>query len=102
MKISTKRKAIIKKENEYTKGYNEGALDQVELFKINKYKAGLDIAHEDMADASIYAWQTAQEVKSWNRSPISETVNITYLFLAFIIGFSVCAIVVTPIIIQSI
>jgi len=44
----------------------------------------------------------ANQVKSWNRSPISQTVNLTYLFLGVIIGFSVCAIVVTPLVINSI
>lgn len=44
----------------------------------------------------------AEQVKSWKRSPISQTVNLTYIFLAFIIGFSLCAVVMTPIIINSV
>lgn len=45
---------------------------------------------------------SANQVKSWKRGPIGETVNLTYTFLAFIIGFSLCAVVMTPIIINSI
>lgn len=64
-------------------------------FKTNefakKYKEELDQIVEN-----------ANQVRSWNRSPISQTVNLTYLFLAFIIGFSVCAIVLTPLVINSI
>lgn len=51
-------------------------------------------------DELVDALDNANQVKSWKRSPISQTVNLTYLFLAFIIGFSVCAIVLTPIIIK--
>ena len=46
--------------------------------------------------------ESANQVKSWKRGPISETVNLTYIFLAFIIGFSLCAVVMTPIVINSI
>lgn len=46
--------------------------------------------------------ENADQVKSWKRSPISQTVNLTYIFLAFIIGFSLCAVVMTPIVINSI
>jgi len=47
-------------------------------------------------------YHNANQVKSWKRGAISETVNLTYIFLAFIIGFSLCAVVMTPIIISSI
>lgn len=46
--------------------------------------------------------ESANQVKSWKRGPISETVNLTYIFLAFIIGFSLCAVVMTPLVINSI
>ena len=46
--------------------------------------------------------ESANHVKSWKRSPISQTVNLTYIFLAFIIGFSLCAVVMTPLVINSI
>ncbi len=42
------------------------------------------------------------QVKSWKRGAISETVNLTYIFLAFIIGLSLCAVVMTPILINAI
>lgn len=53
-------------------------------------------------DCCLDAIESANQVKSWNRSPISQTINLTYLFLGVIIGFSVCAIVVTPLVINSI
>lgn len=71
-------------------------------FKTNefakKYKEELAI----LDDFSKEIVESVDQVKSWKRSPTSQTVNLTYLFLAFIIGFSVCAIVVTPIIISAI
>lgn len=44
----------------------------------------------------------ADQVKSWKRSPISQTVNLRLVFLAFIIGFSLCAVVMTPLVVSSI
>ena len=72
------------KSNPFAKKYKE------ELSKYEEYKEKLE------------ALESANQVKSWKRGPISETVNLTYIFLAFIIGFSLCAVVMTPIIINSI
>lgn len=70
----------------------------MDKFKTNpfakKYKSSL-LNIDEVID-------NANQVKSWKRGQISETVNLTYLFLAFIIGFSVCAIVLTPLVINSI
>lgn len=77
------------KTNPFAKKYSE------EIAKNRKKR-------HDAFDKYYEALENANQVKSWNCSPISETVNLTYLFLAFIIGFSVCAIVVTPIIISAI
>lgn len=63
-----------------------------------KYKKEL----AELDDFSRDVLESANQVKSWKRGPISETVNLTYIFLAFIIGFSLCAVVMTPIIINSI
>lgn len=63
-----------------------------------KYKKQFPITQEQVDTINEHV----AEIKSWKRSPISETVNLTYLFLAFIIGFSVCAIVLTPLVINSI
>lgn len=85
---------------------------EIDKFKTNpfakKYKKSL---HEfncascgklrgSNTDCCLDAIESANQVKSWKRGGISETVNLTYLFLGVIIGFSVCAIVVTPIIIS--
>lgn len=70
-----------------------------------KYKGELNDKGTARDKATFFSdefYAAAEEVKSWNRSPISQTTNLTYLFLAFIIGFSVCAIVLTPIIISAI
>jgi len=71
-----------------------------------KYKEHLDKNWyiEDLEQSGFVdeIMEGVDQVKSWNRSPISQTVNLTYLFLAFIIGFSVCAVVVTPLVINSI
>ena len=85
------------KTNPFAKKYKK-SLDE---FK-KDYTYGADLADEDTVDSTVYAWQNAQEVKSWKRSPISQTVNLTYIFLAFIIGFSLCAVVMTPLVINSI
>jgi len=74
-------------------------------FKTNKfakkYKEELETAdYMDLLCENIL--EHSEEVKSWKRSSISQTVNLTYIFLAFIIGFSLCAVVVTPIVINSI
>ena len=63
-----------------------------------KYKKEL----AELDDFSRDVLESANQVNSWKRSPISETVNLTYIFLAFIIGFSLCAVVMTPIVINSI
>lgn len=63
-----------------------------------KYKKEL----AELDDFSRDVLESAEQVKSWKRSPISQTVNLTYIFLAFIIGFSLCAVVMTPIVINSI
>lgn len=63
-----------------------------------KYKKEL----AELDDFSRDVLESAEQVKSWKRSPISQTVNLTYIFLAFIIGFSLCAVVMTPIIISAI
>jgi len=74
-----------------------------DLDKFNEsYTYGADFAGEDTVDSTLYAWEAANQVKSWKRGPISETVNLTYIFLAFIIGFSLCAVVMTPILINLI
>ncbi len=66
-----------------------------------KYKEELETAdYMDLLCENIL--EHSEEVKSWKRSSISQTVNLTYIFLAFIIGFSLCAVVVTPIVINSI
>lgn len=71
-----------------------------------KYKA--EISNEGIADGQTKmdmfndTIESANQVKSWKRGPISETVNLTYIFLAFIIGFSLCAVVMTPLVINSI
>lgn len=63
-----------------------------------KYKGEL----AELDDFSRDVLESANQVKSWKRGPISETVNLTYIFLAFIIGFSLCAVVMTPLVISSI
>ena len=63
-----------------------------------KYKKEL----AELDDFSRDVLESAEQVKSWKRGPISETVNLTYIFLAFIIGFSLCAVVMTPLVINSI
>lgn len=63
-----------------------------------KYKKEL----AELDDFSRDVLESAEQVKSWKRSPISQTVNLTYIFLAFIIGFSLCAVVMTPLVINSI
>lgn len=63
-----------------------------------KYKKEL----AELDDFSRDVLESANQVKSWKRGPISETVNLTYIFLAFIIGFSLCAVVMTPLVINSI
>ena len=79
---------------------------EIDKFKSNtfakKWKEELEGSMAE--DSGFYdeILESADQVKSWNRSPISQTVNLTYLFLAFIIGFSVCAIVLTPLVINSI
>lgn len=84
--------------------------NKVDKFSSNKfakkYKEHLDKNGyiEDLEQSGFVdeIMENADQVKSWNRSPISQTVNLTYLFLGVIIGFSVCAIVVTPLVINSI
>ncbi len=63
-----------------------------------KYKKEL----AELDDFSRDVLESAEQVKSWKRGAISETVNLTYIFLAFIIGFSLCAVVMTPLVINSI
>ncbi len=63
-----------------------------------KYKKEL----AELDDFSRDVLESVDQVKSWKRGPISETVNLTYIFLAFIIGFSLCAVVMTPLVINSI
>ena len=72
------------KTSPFAKKYKE------ELSKYEEYKEKLE------------ALESANQVKSWKRGAISETVNLTYIFLGVIIGFSLCAVVMTPIIINSI
>lgn len=80
----------------------------INKFKTNKfakkYKEELekngyieDLEQSEFIDEIM---EGVDQVKSWKRSSISQTINLTYIFLAFIIGFSVCAVVMTPIIIN--
>lgn len=87
---------------------------EIDKFETNKFaKKYKEVLEEPLTYRSVTTvkgWEededdileNANQVKSWNRSPISQTINLTYLFLAFIIGFSVCAIVLTPLVINSI
>ena len=81
------------KTNPFAKKYKKSLLE-IEAQKLDEQ---LEKYYEEQE--ALYA---AEKVKSWKRGGISETLNLTYLFLAFIIGFSVCAIVVTPLVINSI
>ena len=87
---------------------------EIDKFETNKFaKKYKEVLEEPLTYRSVTTvkgWEededdileNANQVRSWNRSPISQTINLTYLFLAFIIGFSVCAIVLTPLVINSI
>lgn len=77
-------------------------------FKTNKFAKEYK---EEMSQLEKDFWQdfarddaieTANQIKSWKRGAVSETVNLTYIFIAFIVGFSLCAVLVTPIIISAI
>lgn len=80
------------KTNEFAKKYKEVLAEPLTHRSVTTVK-GWEEDEEDILE-------NTNQVKSWKRGGISETLNLTYLFLAFIIGFSVCAIVVTPIIIK--
>jgi len=94
--------------NELWKDYYGGK----DKFKTNpfakKYKEELKPQWQRLEDSGFYneimndMIAEAEQIKSWKRGPISETVNLTYLFLGVIIGFSVCAVVMTPILINAI
>lgn len=82
------------KTNEFAKKYKEVLAEPLTHRSVTTVK-GLEEDEEDILE-------NANQVKSWKRGGISETLNLTYLFLGVIIGFSVCAIVVTPLVINSI
>ena len=74
-----------------------------------KYKKEL----AELDDFSRDVLESANQVKSWKRSPnniedIIDDIKVIrkycffLIFLAFIMGFSLCAVVMTPIVINSI
>lgn len=93
------------KTSPFTKKYKEELRpNNPPLSKKSKYQRAPETDEEFLArfQRNLEVFETANQVKSWNRSPTSETLNLTYLFLGVIIGFSVCATVLTPLVINSI
>lgn len=71
-------------------------------FKTNPFAKKYKEELAELDDFSRDVLESVDQVKSWKRGAISQTVNLTYIFLGVIIGFSLCAVVMTPLIINSI
>lgn len=106
MKTNKSKKNKAGLDEKYVQGYNEGAYEAL-YNQILRDEDGGFIEIKNSGDFKKIAAkksdviENVDQIKSWGRSFVNETY-ITYLFLAFIMGFSVCAIVVTPLVINSI
>lgn len=57
------------RDNPFAKKYKDS------LDKLMADAYGVDLAGEDVVDSTVYAWQAAQEVKSWKRERVGGLIS---------------------------
>lgn len=81
-----------KEENEYARGYNEGAYEALEnAEQVKSWGTYNTVWQEGFDEGTVCGYESRKSDMGF----VWKTISLTYLFLAFILGFVVCAILLS-------